>query len=328
VPKTNNIPHVLIAADPIFALQLWELCPRDRKPFLLSTNPSAIYNLCRRKPRKPDVIGCSFFGLIERLVQGGNDDAAVDELRSSLVEVRRSCDLDETTRLRVAMVGSHSSLSGTIDGGNFHQGQYAGLAGRPGFQNAMRRGRTLVGLFDKAIAELDEFEPLWLADAFPKLRPHPADGCYPQIVRDARAMLKTMPMPPVSVGNIQIHKPAIPMIYVTRDPVAVGSAPSLAAKWRLLDPSPRTHSYSVTQLLIDQFREQREQDPSLRGVLVKLLPEDISDQNVLDAPIVGEETIETARSAGLEAILLDAKRGILRPPVARDRITHALVLGV
>lgn len=328
MPRTNNIPHVLIAADPIFALHLWELCPLGEKPVLLSTNPIEIYSLCRSLKEKPEVIGSSFSGLIEHLVYNEDNDEPVAELRTCLREVREKCSLSETARLSIAMAGSHSSLSGTIDGAGFHFGDYEASTSRPRFQNAMRSGRTLIGLLDKAIAEFGEFQSMWLADAFPQLQPNYACGNYLQLAQRARIILRKMTIPPFGAQGIQIRNPSIPLIFVTRNPIPAGSNDHPVEDWQLFKFDSRQHNYSVTQLLINQFDEQRKGDPSLRGVLVKLLPDDLSDQNALDAPIVGEETVEAARRVGLEAILLDAKRGILRPPAASNCITNALVLGI
>ncbi len=313
--------HLLIDSDPHMASHLWRASPAASRPFLLCNNPLARSIGDVLTPGGyPYRIGAALDDLLQETLYGG-PGTAEEELYSSMADVRDHFGLRAGDRIRLALAGSHSSISASFDAVQFHDGTNADRRGRSPLEAASRRGRMLAGLLEETFAMLEPFEAVWLTEAFPVLRPTVRFGRYEGLAALARAELEMLELPPFGNVGRQLKRPAVPRIYVSEQ-----EGDEDTVEWRLLRPADRNHPYSVTQRLLDQFGRERYRNSRLRGVLVKLLPQDISDQNPFDAPVVGQTTIESAQRLGIEAILLDARCGVLRLAMP-EAVNPELVFG-
>jgi hypothetical protein len=318
VSVSGRKPHLLIDCDPIFAASLWRRCEDAEKPFLLCANPLARSIGDRLTPDQEHYrIGTLLDGLIVETLNVSQNPRLIEEFEHEMDLVRRHFRLAPDEKIRLALAGSHSSISGNLDGSLTHRAFNAERDARTGIENGMRRGRTLAGLVDAAFAKLGMFQPVWLAEAFSELQPPLRPDSYVELAAVARAKVATMRLPPWRDGGTALRQPAFPLIYVSH---------GAGGPWREMKPPERERPYSVTQKLIAQFGAMRLEDSTLHGVLLKVLPADISRQNVLDAPMVGESTLVEAAKAGIDAIVLDARYGVLRR-TEHCRLNETLVFG-
>jgi hypothetical protein len=177
------------------------------------------------------------------------------------------------------------------DGENWHE-----LSERS-FYSGLLKDRNLARRLHRALEGFEGITCLWLADVFPELRPKARAPQYDRLVADARRSLARAP-----VGNdgLMLRRPAVPVIY----------ARSGDSDWQRFK-SGRARPYTTTSKLIQEFRHARSATPSLEGVLIKVLPDDAADHNPLDPPMITTTQLDAARAAGLAAVLLDRRYGVV-----------------
>ena len=273
----------------------------ERKPFILSVDVPAIAFHLGRKLAEPDLP--YYFHLdVTALTDGRDSTETVDDLEGYLADVRAHLGLAADADLVAVMVGSHGSLVPGRDASQSFGGLNFGLKVAPPLNKWSRVDRALAGMLDRALGKLGGLRLTWLADAFPELRPADTDHAYAALAAQAREELARLKPLHQDQG---LRRLAVPMIFVNEGDDGA---------WQpLSENGTGARSRSTTAALIKQFRKQRSTRPRLRGVLAKLLLDDLEQHCVTDAPVVGENTLRMCREAAIEAILLDGRKGILRP---------------
>jgi hypothetical protein len=139
-----------------------------------------------------------------------------------------------------------------------------------------------------------------LAEAFPELRP---DRALPPRFRDlpARARRELIEDP-----VLRHLRGALPLIYFRTS--KNWSRFVVNSEEKAEDVTCRT-----TTKLIDQYATFCREKPNRArvAVLVKVLPEDASECNPLDNPIISTAERQNARTAGIQAVILDERYGIV-----------------
>lgn len=298
--------HLLIEVDPIFTFQLWQNV--HHKPIVLTPNESGSLLEDAELPRTAAPVGgdaalrqdipdraLSCIPLFEMIRLAGDGRRVAKEMMSNFGEVltfaRIYFGVPVRERLRVAVVGSHSSLYHHIMAGESERFVRDQALDKHNFMRGMRKDRILARWLGECIAlRADDVEAIWLSQAFPELTPKRRARQYADVIAKGRDAL--------AKGG----KGFVPLIYTRM---------AGTKRWHPFVPSDRV-PHTVTDRLIEQFAIEKNKNPKLEGVLLKLLPAEIAGLNIADAPVVGQKTVSLAHAAGLSAILLDERFGIVR----------------
>jgi hypothetical protein len=305
LPEGQLTPHILVEADPALTERLWR--GSEIKPFVLS--PDIWRNTFKHEATSDGdlyVFRLKAIKLIRVLLRDGNKDCedSLADLRRFLSDVRRHFGLGGGP-LRLAVVGTHTSISNQVVVGYEYDAEDMDYLHDNEFVPCRRRHRQLGGLLGAVLRKLWRVDIIWLTEAFPDLCPR-QDASAPEYDRlgaTAREALGTIPREFVEEAGLLLKRPAVPLMYM-RSPSRPEWEPFVS-----LDGRP---PYSTTDLLIQQFGEASAKQPGLEGVLVKVLAPHL-EYSPVDPPLVGDKTLGLARAANVRAILLDRKRGIVRP---------------
>lgn len=247
------------------------------------------------------ILGSLFYGRTDF-------DDAVATLATVFHRVRKSFEYlgmpPGAAPLTAVVAGNHYSLIGALKtgqaSGNLDLGPFS-------LRTDRLRGRALVCLLGAALERLEGVELRWLADAVPGMTPTTRKPEYDALVARVRDSLGAAKPPTlVDVAGVVLKLPASPMIFV-RD--------GDAGAWEPLPADSRGRGgRSLTSELIKKFKKARRKSGGrLEGVLIKVLG-DASRHSPADAPIVTPTHRKDAKAAGLQAILLDSRYGVIRPP--------------
>jgi hypothetical protein len=310
-------PHLLIEGRRPLTKRLRDRSPGPY-PLILSANE--FLNRIPGKTRvildqmgEPMVYG--FSGLPLMLADAAHDDMREDVHRvfSEISgEARDRFHLTSSDPLNLVCVGNHAAL---------WPDEEAGLTGwctdhwlRQGLAR-LRQGRGYAAKLHGAMAELGPLHFHWLTDAFRHLLPRqPGPEEYRSLAARARDMMYVSG----AVGSV-------PLIYIRKGP---------GRDWEPFVPAtdktgaaPRAHTTASS--LIEQYVTWTNDQPDHDSVLVKVVPKDHPHAHPFDPPIVGFPLLDQAREAGISAVLLDSKRGVIDPcdpdentPFARDAATR------
>jgi hypothetical protein len=303
-------PHILVEVDVDLTWHLYRGC--EVKPIVLSPDP--LGSRLQSELLYPDdpekecarLYTIEPLELIDVLLKHKQDSGHVGDLRDVLKFARSHFGLREDENLVTAVAGTHTSAYGSSFIG-YMQGGLDIDRLHHSFAEGLRSRRTLAGLFGLALDRLEGIELAWLADVFPSLSPKGygglVDDSYVDLAARARADLLAIGWD--HVPGIPLKRPTLPQIYVRNGP-KVG--------WRAFENgATRRRLASTTDALISQFAQAKRQQPGLQGVLVKVVIGDITAHNAVDPPLIGARTLALAGKAGLAAILLDSRVGVIRP---------------
>lgn len=298
-------PHILIEADRDLTAHLWR--ESEIKPFVLTPQ---IWACELQDELTPDgeryVSRLPAIGLIRHLLGDAEpDDSSAVDLKRFLVDVRRHFRVGRG-RLRLAVVGTHTSISNQIVVGYEHDGGDMDYLHENDFVPCRRRHRQLGGLMGAILESLWRVNTIWLTRAFPDLCPQqdaPKQE-YELVGAAAREALRSVKREFVEEARLLLKRPALPLMY-TRSPARPEWEPFVSLDGR--------QPYSTTNLLIEQFGQASAKQPGLEGMLVKVLAGDLDEYSPVDPPLIGDKTLKLARDANVRIILLDRALGIVRP---------------
>lgn len=320
----NNAPHLLIEALPSLTS---ELVGSEQTPFVISARAirserlalSLVERIGRNStyqpldeepfeeddeevPAEPPPLLTQIhltYLIFECLELGESSLASRGRLDELLRLIRAHLSLGFDVPLRVACAGSHGSLW-QHDRANVGSNIYCEEAKDYLMKNW--RKRKYVEDLHAALRTFSGLEFSWLRDAYPVLGRWAASSdasCptrYDSLARQARHDLRAKP-------RLAEMKGCVPLIYSR-----------VSEGWRLYGTGARTPSRTTSRLL-EQFAQVSPQRGGQESVLVKLLPEDVSDRNRFDNPIVLASQLEEAKHAGIQAVLLDSRYGVLHDDV-------------
>jgi hypothetical protein len=324
----TSIPiHILIEGRPELTKRLWDRFPAA-KPLVLSSHISSspVYfattergaEAADREPALYPLLGTLSLPNME---QRYPEMAATAKL--ALVEVvaiaRKQFALRDDEPVRIAVAGSQGSLwlrehanvatlgSLLLEDDDEEEGGAALSALSLAAQN-----RRYVAHLWTALSEIrDRPEVEWLADVFNDLRP-----TLPCERRDL------IDLADEARASMRAGRGTVPLLYTRRNggpwkPYTEHLSKDKRAAERGRDP------FRSTGQLIQQYRD----DPSREGldcVLVKVVPRPADGWNPCDNPIITTVDLQRARAAGISAILLDSKYGVVDLVDEIDTIDQAI----
>jgi len=289
-----DFPHILIEGESALTARLWDSLAV--KPLVLSPNVSK----SELNPDWADYLRrLQIIPFLHAVTEAaGQTDETVEHLRNILLRTRRRLGLPKGESLRLLVVGSHTSIANQERMGRIQDGENWQLLARQNFFKGLLQERRLAGRLHLALEGFEGITCGWLADAFPALRPTQIAPEFDDLIADARRVLATSR---VTTDRLPLKRPAVPLIY-TRDK---------GSQWQPFNSGRTRGPYTTTSKLIEEFRKERAAHPTLEGVLVKVIPEDVEDHNPLDPPMITTVQLIKGRAAGLRAVLLDRSYGIV-----------------
>lgn len=309
--KTQVEPHILVGADPALTRLVWR--QYMERPFILALNRSTLL-LGDPRNRFGDLKVHQF--LFERLVghlfYGRPDQEAMIDIQGILGRVRQHFNLPEKSQLTTVVVGNHFSMASALKVGD----GLGSVSLERFFMKERMRERRLGCLVGAALERIEGVKLCWLSDVLGDMKPTDRTSEYDSLVKDVRALLRSARATQLAGAPKTLLKlPTSPRIYVRN----AGVPNAEPGPWRPLEVTDRPRGpFSVSSFLIEQFLIARfeliDQDgPELEGVLVKVLGSNLSRHSPADTPIITTSQRNEAKAAGLKAILLDARRGVVFP---------------
>lgn len=308
--QTQAQPHILIAVDlPLTEAVYGRL--DGGEPVILAVNPLIL-------PRPAPSIG--IFKRASWAAEGDiyplSLDAHVLEgkqwltnlycIGEAMESARQRFELPKGAPVVAAVAGNETTLWAAVEQQDV---QASLLFNRILLDEMILKGRA-ASFLGAVLEEIDGLDLRYLANAVEGLTPTPLGKDYGDLVDEARRAVGSL-QPTTKVrgsSGLLLKVPASPRIYV-----------STGAEWTLLPPAPSVGDPSATIRAIAAFREERRrQGRWLRGMLVNVLAEDLSLHSPADPPYITWSERSEATAAGIEAILLDARVGIVCPPDSRD----------
>jgi hypothetical protein len=295
-------PHILIEGHIALTQALWDRCG-SRKPIVLSANAHVhpVASLFRQgyQDQWGDGLVHRLFGAF--MIMGhrrtGKDWInSFGKLQFVLELARDRFKLARDKPVRIVCAGSHESLWAQEQTGHDgllreHEQKY--LA-------ELKRGREYARALYEALSTVEGIELVWAAKAFPQLRPRTRTPLYLEVAGMARQALMDL-MDELPAGTAV---PAIPRLYTrarTNEPWKAFTG----GRWNGRGP------YTTTTKLLEQYRNSLVHQQGHECVLTKLLPPDEQWLNPCDCPIVTLEQRKLAAAAGVSAILLDRRFGVI-----------------
>lgn len=213
----------------------------------------------------------------------------------SVIELARDrFKLARDTPVCIVCAGSHESLwaqEQAGQGGLLREDEQVYLAG-------LKRGREFAKALYQALSTVDGVELRWVAEAFPQLRPKTPTLQYPELAGLARRDL-------IDETPVRTTIPTIPRLY-TR---ARATEP-----WKPFAGGRQKNGrgpYTTTTKLLEQYMGSLVHREGHECVLTKLLPREEEWLNPCDCPIITLEQRQLAAEAGVSAILLDKRFGVI-----------------
>ncbi len=305
-------PHILIEGHIALTQALWDRCG-SLKPIVLSANTHVhpVTSLFRQGYQ--DRWG---YGLVFRLFgafmimghrQTGTDwIGSFGRLQFVLDLARDRFKLARDEPVRIVCAGSHETLWAQEQAGQ------GGLLLEPEqkYLAELKRGREYARALYEALSTVEGIELIWAAKAF-GLQPRTRTPLYLDVAGMARqALIDLMDKRPAGTAV-----PAIPRLY-TRVRADEPWKAFTGGRWNGGGP------YTTTTKLLEQYKNSLSHREGHECVLTKLLPPDERWLNPCDCPIVTLEQRKLAAAAGVSAILLDKRFGVIeydydtRPPRA------------
>lgn len=295
-------PHILIGVHPALTKSSWERF--GRRPFVFEFTARTLWTLGRPIDRFGHEMICPLpvKEFIGHLCYHLPNDEALIGVRTDLERARQHFRLDSGAPLRVAIAGNYSSMCRALS--------LDSLMGVDSLEDlfiqASLRDRKLACLVGSALEQIGGVELIRLpGNIAPDLRSHD----YDRVVTDVRSLCDERQGDQLA-GGVQLKLPVQVEIYWRRR----------GSEWRLLDAGgPQSPAYSDTEWLIQRFLEFKIDSAGnggddVEGVLVKLLGTHPSRHSPADSPILTPLQHQAAQTAGISAILLDARHGILIQP--------------
>lgn len=231
------------------------------------------------------------------------------ELDDLIDRTRRELKLAQNARLRVALVGNHTTATektlATIPWG---AGMGIRLPSYQGSQYPLKKGRTYIQeLYEVLASRSARLEIAWLAEIGQQYRPQsecPAELW--NIAEEVRAGIAASDGPVGLDTTTHSMRPSLPFLFTRQN------AADPYQLWTATDGDGNfSKPFSTHDALLDAYADRpADASPSESAVLTMLLGADLSVQNPLDPPIVSGRTLDKCVEARVSCILLDQQVGL------------------